>query len=164
MGTDRAGFPQGLSRAEYERLPAAQRALCQSASCTHTPRRGQQFPDCRGHCRCPGFEKVKVRDGFGTHIDVRRACQYRVRRKERRVLDLSAPILWYWQITGESIFTDMGLNVSRQRLLELSSDDGGRGLGFALERQYNVKAQAWRDVHAPSKRSKKRKCAAKADE
>ena len=80
------------------------------------------------------------------------------------MLDLSAPILWYWQITGESIFTDMGLNVSRQRLLELSSDDGGRGLGFALERQYNVKAQAWRDVHAPSKRSKKRKCAAKADE
>ena len=85
------------------------------------------------------------------------------------MLDLSAPILWYWQITGESIFADMGLDVGRKRLLEMSRDDGGRGLGYALERQYNVQAQAWCDVHAPSKWSKpdvpnkKRKCAAKVE-
>jgi hypothetical protein len=90
-----------FSQEEYEALPEDEKVLCQKERCTHKSRP----PPCKGHCRCKGFSKqTRELDGKVMTVGVRSSCQFEEERTVERWVSLSEPILWYWQMTGDTFY------------------------------------------------------------
>ena len=100
-----------LSREQFEALPEDERVLCQRDRCPHKKER----PQCERHCKCKGFEKLMSAARYSKvgglimkpHlVEVRTKCQFYERRTVTAWRDLSDPILWYWQMTGDTWYAE----------------------------------------------------------
>ena len=149
------GSMGALSTAEYEALPECERVLCQRDRCTHK----SEFPICRRHCRCPGFRKLtrEITDGSMTVDDdgslvarkrtvtdeCRADCRYLEVRSIQRWKPLSAPIIWYWQMTGDTFYGDSG--TSGYDLAHNSLETELRFINVH-ETRYQAQVEAWRTL------------------
>jgi len=149
------GSRGALSTTEYEALPECERVLCQRDRCTHK----SEFPICRRHCRCPGFRKLtrEIVDGSMTvdddgslvarertvTVECRADCRYLEVRSIQRWKPLSAPIIWYWQMTGDTFYGDSGTSA-----YDLAHNSLETELRFinVHETRYQAQVEAWRTL------------------
>lgn len=148
-------FGPPLTREEFDALPAEKRVLCQQHLCAHKAQKHERWPRCQRHCRCEGYELVATPRSTGPQFDymVRSSCRYYESRTILSVIDLSEPILWYWQMTGE-VWYDLGMypwGWSRYDVWPLPNDPdvsrrrGEKALQFGerVERAYATQVAAW---------------------
>ena len=92
-----------LTHEQFCALPPSEQVLCRGYECKHK----SQYPKCRLHCRCDGYElrdiTRQVPDGRKVVLrtEIKYDCLWRKIRGHPIAIDLSAAVLWYWQMTGD---------------------------------------------------------------
>lgn len=150
-----------LSQDEHEALPEHERELCKWRSCTHKSR----APPCERHCRCKGFRKLtREFQGRSVVVGVHSDCQFVEKRTVESWINLSEPILWYWQMTGDTFYGGIRKIDKVLGFEELyGSLEAALCFTKAHVRKYNEQVQNWRDMCASAqsggKAARKRKVA-----
>ena len=170
-----------LTREQLMRLPASERHLCLSERCPHEgkllPHEGMRWLNqrdrvCMSHCQCAGYSRTLIHRPMPhvdhekdvvTSVENHSDCRFIERRVVTSVIDLSAPVLWYWQMTG-SIFYDFHLlsRLGTGSLDVVVAQALQRCVGHSGEQTlYERQVDAWREMRgqASSSTAKRRRAA-----
>ena len=145
-----------LSREEFQALPEEERILCQKDRCTHKA----VHPQCRGHCKCKGFEKIMSKEIRSskppyavlhkpTFLHMWAGCRFYEQHKITEWIDLSDPILWYWQMTGDTWYVEGNRYTEKRDMLSFNDRS---------VKCYEAQVQAWRELCGGNTGSKSNTC------
>ena len=141
-----------FSQEEYEALPEEEKVLCQQERCTHKSRP----PPCEGHCRCKGFSKLTRKlGGKVITVGVRSDCQFEELRTVMRWVSLSEPILWYWQMTGDTFYGGIKESRHNHDFLYQSLDEALCFTKIHVKR-YNAQVREWQAMRSANGNGKRK--------